>query len=99
MAQVEVPHVSPSQSLHHSGQSLIVLGRQEQVNVVAHQHISVHLHAMLLGLLGQHQKHELAVGHAHENILAVVAAQDHVVWVTAQGESRESGHANSLIGI
>jgi hypothetical protein len=67
--------------------------------MVAHQHIGMHLNVPLLGVVLQQSQHSLKVSAVHENGLAVIATQDHVVRVTSQGKTGKTCHAPILIGI
>jgi hypothetical protein len=68
--------------LHHFGQSLIGLRRDQQMQVVVHQHKSVQIDLLVLAMPHQQLKQDLPVAVVLEDQLTVVAAQNHVVRVT-----------------
>jgi hypothetical protein len=57
------------------------------MQVVAHQHISMHLNTFLHGMGLQQGQHALKVSHVHEDGLAVIAPPDDVVRVSGKGET------------
>jgi hypothetical protein len=66
------------------------------MQVVAHQHIGMHLNLVRQGLVFQQTQHALAVGAVAKNVLTVVAPQDDVVRVVWEGEAGQAGHAGML---
>jgi hypothetical protein len=57
------------------------------MQVVAHQHISMHLNTLLHGMGLQQGQHALKVCHVHEDGLAIVTPQNDVVRVSGKGET------------
>jgi len=69
-----------------------LLRRQQQVQMVAHQHVGVEVHALPLCMLLQQRENPLPVAPVDKDVLAVVAAQDHMVRISGDGEPGQSGH-------
>src|SRR5690606_14753456 len=95
MAVVEATHVGASDALHHARHTLGGGRREQQMEVVVHQHPRVHRHLVGAGVL-EHQCHEqLTIGVVDHDGLPVVATLDDVVRVAGDGEAGQACHGRS----
>jgi hypothetical protein len=94
---VEHLHIAAADCLHHLGQTLICLWREQQMQVIAHQHIGVDVDLVHAALLEQQIEHALVISNSAKNVLPVVAPQDDVVRVAGDGETREASHLLMVI--
>src|SRR5262245_13000112 len=95
MDSVNDTDIPPTEFLHHRSQGAWLEGSNEEVNVIAHQDICVHLAVTALRGVLQALQIETSVRIAEEACAAVVAALDHVVRNTGQFEARRPRHAPS----
>jgi hypothetical protein len=99
MAFIEIQHISAPHSLHHLGHTFVFQGREQQVQVVAHQYIGMHLYILLLRMFLQQSQHSLEISVVHEDGLTVIAPQNDVVRVSSESETGQAGHVSIIIGI
>ena len=69
------------------------------MHVVGHQHVSMHLDLLRLAVLQQHIQHAFVVGRGFEDVLTVVAAQNHMMRVTRNRQTRKSSHRKMVMEI
>ncbi len=98
MSVVEIAHISPSDSLHHLGQTTDRLGGDQQVEVVIHQHICVHGHLKSRRLLPPQAQQLLAVLVIADDSLSIIAPLDHMVGIAWGGQTRLACHAENFNG-
>jgi len=92
VAQVEVTHIGAPHRLHHLRQTVPGFGRDQQMEVVVHDHVGMDRHLEGPGMLMPEVQQALAVLVVAHNGLAVVAALDDVVRITSNGEAGQTGH-------
>src|SRR6266508_4451687 len=88
---VAISRVTQLQSLHDLGQPNLA-GFDQQVNVVAHQHVGIHFEAVTLAVLLEPFQIVSPVRVAAEYRLALIAAANHMVKRSRIFHSRFSRH-------
>ena len=51
MHLVKYLHIATPNGLHHFGKTLVLLRREQQVQMVGHQHVGVNIHPLLSAVL------------------------------------------------
>ena len=92
MAPIERPHVAAPQRLHHVRDAVGGFGREQQMQVVAHQHVGVDGDLGQARLLADSLQETPPILVIQHHGLAVVATQDDVVRVSGNGEAQRACH-------
>ena len=89
---VHILHVALTQMLHQSRRTIRPLRRQQQVDVIGHQYVSVHHATELRRQLRQVAQVERVVVLGEEAGTAIVPALDDMQCYTSECEARSAGH-------
>jgi len=93
---VEILHVPPTHGLQDLGETLRLLRRHEQMEMVGHQHVSVDGGPMLQRQSAEALKKTGVVLLSHENRRPVIAPLDDVQGGARNKEAGQSGHLGKL---
>jgi hypothetical protein len=91
---VEVPDVIAPHALHGLADPILGLRRDQQVDVVCHQHVGVDGTAMLAAGGREFPVEEAVVVVAAEDRLAIIAPLNDVLGMTTEHKTREPRHGN-----
>src|SRR4029450_13652160 len=95
MSQVEEWYVSPSDALHHRGQSRVVGRCRHQMEVVRHQRIGMDCDVAANGLVSNKLQEESIVGVLDEHSALVVAALYDMLRHAGNVDAGTPSHATS----
>ena len=96
VAHIEIAHIGAAHRLHHLRQPLIGLGREQQMEMVVHDHVGMDGHLESLRMLLPQPQQALAVGIIAHDGLAVIAALNHMMRIACNGQAGLAGHGDFL---
>ena len=98
MTSVELLDIVSAKELNQLTHSDFGLRREQQVNMVGHQHVGMNLAAVLFGPCPKFFQIEMLISLVSEERHAVVTALDHVLRLAGKGKSRKPGHVRIPAG-